>query len=112
MDHLRADNRALRIELNLLHISMHPFVVAELALSSLHSRGKTLLALEMLPSVKVARLSEVRQMIEAHSRFSRGIGLTDAHLIASTLITPSTQLWTLDKRVQGVAEALGVAWQP
>ena len=31
-------------------------------------------------------------MTEAHSK---GIGLTDAHLIASCLMTPETQLWTI-----------------
>ena len=87
---------------------MHPFIVAKLALGSLRDREQTLGMLERLPQVRVAQLSEVRRMIELHSLFSRGIGLTDAHLMASTLITPSTQLWTRDKRLLGIAQALGV----
>jgi len=47
-------------------------------------------------------------MIEVHSLYSRGIGLTDAHLLASCLITPGTQLWTRDTGLRKVAQALGV----
>jgi hypothetical protein len=89
-------------------IVMHPFVVAELALVSPHDREKTLADLDGLAQVNVARLSEVRQMIEAHSLYASGIGLTDAHLIASCLITPGTQLWTRDSRLRTFAEAHGI----
>ena len=89
-------------------IVMHPFVAAELALGSLKDRRKTLAYLDRLPQVQVADLGEVRSMIEAHALYSKGIGLVDAHLIASCLLTPGTQLWTRDTRLAGVAESLGV----
>jgi hypothetical protein len=47
-------------------------------------------------------------MIERHSLYSRGIGLIDAHLIASCLITPGTQLWTRDARLAAVAQTLRI----
>lgn len=53
-------------------------------------------------------MSEVRRMIEAHSLFRRGIGLEDAHLVASTLITSHTVLWSRDKRLRSVAASLGI----
>jgi len=56
----------------------------------------------------VAQLSEVRQMIEGRHLYSQGIGLTDAHLIASIFLHPPTLLWTRDKRLRTVAEALGI----
>jgi predicted nucleic acid-binding protein len=56
----------------------------------------------------MARLDEVRQMVEARALYSQGIGLIDAHLIASCLIDPSILLWTKDKRLREIAEALGV----
>ena len=87
---------------------MHPFVVAELALGSLKDRRKTLAELERLSQVQVAHLDEVRSMIEAHSLYSRGIGLIDAHLMASCFITPDTWLWTRDVRLESVARALGI----
>ena len=87
---------------------MHPFIVGELALGSLRDRAKTLALLDLLPQARVARLDEVRQMIEARRLYSQGIGLTDAHLIASVFITLSTLLWTRDKRLRSVAEGLGI----
>jgi hypothetical protein len=47
-------------------------------------------------------------MIEARCLYSRGLGLIDAHLIASIFITPPTQLWTQDKWLRRIAEALGI----
>jgi hypothetical protein len=64
--------------------------------------------MEALLEVKGSQLSEVRHMIEAHTLYSKGIGLTDAHLIASCLLTPGTQLWTRDAAMERVAMALGV----
>ena len=62
--------------------------------------------LDMLPQVRVAATSELRHMIETRRLFNLGIGLTDAHLIASALLNPPTLLWTKDKQLRPVAEAL------
>jgi len=108
IDHLRSGNRDLRRLLNRGQIVAHPFIIAELALGSLRQRSKTLALLDLLPQVQMAQLSEVRLMIEARRLYSLGIGLTDAHLIASVFISSSTLLWTTDKRLRTVAEALGI----
>ena len=89
-------------------IAMHPFIVAEIALGSLRNRPKILADMDALRSVQVAGLDEVRHMIEAHSLYSKGIGLTDAHLIASCLLTSGTHLWTRDSNLKQVAQALNV----
>ena len=108
VDHFRKKGSALDQQLRGNNISIHPFVVAELALGNLPDRQRTLASLEQLPMVSVAQLSEVRRMIEVHSLFQQGIGLVDAHLIASTLLTPHTVLWSRDKRLRAVAEVLGL----
>lgn len=90
-------------------IVMHPDIVAEIALGSLRNRHQRLTQLDALLSVTVASVAVVRHMIEAHSLFSRGIGLTDAHLLASCLLTPGTLLWTRDSRLEKVAADLGVS---
>ncbi len=108
IDHLRSGNKEMRNLLNLGHIVIHPFIIAELALGSLQERAKTLALLDLLPQVRVAQMSEVRLTIEARRLYSLGIGLTDAHLIASVFINSSTFLWTGDKRLRKAAEALGV----
>jgi predicted nucleic acid-binding protein len=91
-------------------IAIHPFIIAELALGSLRERPKTLGLLDLLPQVRVAQLGEVRFTIEARRLYSLGIGLTDAHLIASIFININspTLLWTRDKRLRRAAEALGI----
>ncbi len=94
--------------LNRGQIVIHPFVIAELALGSLQERTKTLALLDLLPQVRVAQLSELRLMIEVRRLYSLGIGLTDAHLIASVFISSPTLLWTRDIQLRKVADGLGI----
>jgi hypothetical protein len=108
IDHFRSVNQEMRKQLDNARIVIHPFLIAELALGSLRERAKTLALLEGLPRLRVAQLEEVRQMIEARSLYGKGIGLIDAHLLASIFITPTTQLWTKDKALRRMAEAFGV----
>jgi predicted nucleic acid-binding protein len=105
---LRSRNTEMRKHLNEGRIVIHPSIIAELALGSLWERAKTLALLDLLPQVRVAQLSEVRRMIEARRLYTLGIGLTDAQLIASVFIDPSTVLWTRDKRLRKAAEGLGI----
>jgi len=108
IDHLRSGNREMRKHLNQGNILIHPFIITELALGSMRERTKTLALLDLLPQVRMAQLGEVRLMIEARGLYSLGIGLTDAHLIASVFIDSSTLLWTRDKRLRQAAEGLGI----
>jgi predicted nucleic acid-binding protein len=103
----------MREHLSQGNIVIHPFVIAELALGlfeqrTLQERAKTLALLDLLPQVRVAQLNEVRLMIEARRLYSLGIGLTDAHLIASVFINSPTLLWTRDTQLRKVAEGLGI----
>jgi predicted nucleic acid-binding protein len=108
IDHLRSGNKEMRKHLDQGQIVIHPFIIAELSLGSLKRRTKTLALLDLLPQARVAQLREVRLMIEARRLYNLGIGLTDAHLIASVFINPSTLLWTRDKRLRKAGEALGI----
>ena len=108
VDHLRNRNTEMERRLSSGQIVMHPFIVAEIALGSLYNRRKRLDDMDALLEISVAQLHEVRHMIEAHALYSKGIGLTDAHLIASCLMTPGTQLWTRDAALKKVAKALGI----
>jgi len=108
IDHFRSGNQDLQNFLKQGQIVIHPWIVAELALGSLRDRGKILSTLDLLPQVRVAQLSELRLMIEARHLYSLGIGLTDAHLIASVFLNPPTILWTRDKQLRKVAEDLGI----
>ena len=89
-------------------LCIHPFVIAELACGSLPDRQRTLSNLDKLTALPIVRLADVRVMIEARQLWAKGIGLTDAQLIASCLATPGTHLWTLDRPLGRVTEALGI----
>jgi predicted nucleic acid-binding protein len=108
IDHFRSGNKDLQKALNQGQIVIHPWIIAELALGSLRDRAKTLAMLDLLPHVRVARMSELRLMIEARHLYNLGIGLTDAHLIASVFLNPPTLLWTHDRPLRKVAEALAI----
>jgi predicted nucleic acid-binding protein len=108
VDHFRKRDAALYEQLQRNNISTHPFIVTELVLGNVPDRQNAIASLDRLPMVKVAQLHEVRRLIEAHSLFRWGLGFVDAHLIASSLITPHTLLWSRDRRLHDVAETLGL----
>ena len=108
VDHLRGNNPEMAKLLGMGRILMHPFIVAEIALGSLHNRRKRLSDLESLLEVHVATLSEVRHMIESYELYSKGIGLTAAHLVASCFLTTGTRLWTRDGALGKVAKSLNI----
>jgi predicted nucleic acid-binding protein len=108
IDHLRSENKEMRNQLTQGRIVIHPLIVAELALGSLRHRTRALALLDFLPQVRVAQLHEVRLMIESRRLYNLGIGLIDAELIASIFINSPTLLWTKDRRLRKVAEALGI----
>jgi hypothetical protein len=108
IDHFRSADQALIRELENNAIAMHPFVAGELALGPLPNRKKVLAYLDHLPQLRAASQAEIRQMIEARSLHNRSIGLIDAHLLASVLINPGTQLWTRDASLKKTAAKFGI----
>lgn len=108
VDHLRSSDPVMSRLMAGGKIAMHPFVAAEVALGSLHNRRSKLAVMDALWAVNVAEIDEVRRLIESHSLYSKGLGLTDAHLLASCMMTLGTQLWTRDKALANEAETLGV----
>ena len=65
---------------------------------SLRSREDTIGYLNALVTLPTVSINEAMILIETRALFSRGIGLVDVQLLAATLISPETQLWTRDKR--------------
>jgi predicted nucleic acid-binding protein len=109
VDHFRKNDAELVRQLHRNNISIHPFVVTELALGHLPDRLRTIATLDLLPAVKVAQTSEVRHMIDAHALIRRGLGFVDAHLLASAFLTPHTGLWTRDKQLRDAAKMMGLS---
>jgi len=109
IDHLRSNSDLLSKLLNAGGVLAHPFVIGELALGEMRQRGTVLDALSNLPRAELATDVKVLSFINRQSLFGRGIGYIDVHLLASVRLTAGAALWTLDKRLQSVADEFGLA---
>jgi predicted nucleic acid-binding protein len=109
VDHLRAGNATLAALLNAGRVLTHPLVIGEIALGNLRQRKAVLADLLDLPPAVVATDAEVLGFIDHHALFGRGVGYVDAHLLAAARLTAGAELWTNDRRLHDVAEALGLA---
>jgi hypothetical protein len=77
-----------------------------------NTRARTLSDLATLPKTQQASLIEVRELIEREHLYGLGCGLVDLTLLASTLLTPGSRLWTRDKRLAQLTERFGIAYAP
>ena len=91
---------------------MHPLVLGELACGTPPARTQTLGDLSLLRPSQQATLPEAMAFIEREALFGLGCGLVDVLLLASTLMTPDAELWTLDKRLADLAVRFGVLHRP
>ena len=111
-DHFRSSDKLLVALLGADSVLGHPFILGELALGNLRQRGATIDALQALPSALTASDREVLDFIEIQTLAGTGVGLVDAHLLASVRLTPGARLWTRDKRLAAVADKLDIAYRP
>lgn len=109
INHLRNNDPHLVRLLTGNSVLGHLFVRGELALGHLRQREAILAALDNLPQASIAFADEVNVFIEQHALFGLGIGLIDAHLLASTRLSGNTRLWTQDKRLLAAALRLNLA---
>jgi predicted nucleic acid-binding protein len=112
IDHLRADNAALKRLLDVGRVLMHPFVIGELALGRMRQREMILTALSDLPRAELATDTEVLGFVDREALSGRGIGYVDVHLLASARLTAGATIWTKDTRLRDVAAELGLAMTP
>ena len=111
VDHLRAHDQGLHKLLEGGLVRTHPFIIGEIALGNLRQRNAVISALRRLPRIAIATDDEVLFLVERHSLAGLGIGYVDTHLLASTLLTPGTSLWTRDERLARVAAELQVGFE-
>jgi predicted nucleic acid-binding protein len=112
VDHFRQRNDVLVDLLGLDLVMVHPLIVGEIACGTLPNRNQTLSDLNGMHQAQQAGIREVVEFIEREHLFGLGCGLVDLLLLASALMTPGVELWTLDKRLCALAERLGVMHQP
>ena len=113
VDHFRRTNDALIDLITRDLAATHPMVIVELACGTPPApRAQTLGDLALLMQVQQATMGEVQEFIEREKLYGLGCGLVDVSLLASTIITPDTKLWTMDKRLNDLAERFAVAYKP
>jgi predicted nucleic acid-binding protein len=112
VEHFRKRNDVLAGLLEHDLVMMHPLIVGEIACGSPPNRIQTLSDLGSLQQTQQASIREVTDFIEYEHLFGSGCGLIDLLLLASTLMTPGVELWTLDRRLNSLAERFGVLHQP
>jgi predicted nucleic acid-binding protein len=106
VDHFRAGNRAFAAHAEQGQLLMHPAILGELACGNMRERWQTIGWMRKLPQSRIASDDEVMILLERHKLWGRGIGWTDAHLIASALLS-DVPLWTRDRRLAEAAAAGG-----
>lgn len=111
VDHFRHRNDPLVKLLERDLVVMHPLVLGEIACGTPPQRSQTLLDLDSLQQSQQASIREVMDFVERERLFGLGCGLIDLTLLASTLMTPGVEMWTLDKRLSALAERFGVMHQ-
>lgn len=113
VDHFKHRNTALVNLLNADRVLMHPMVQGELACGTPPApRAHSLRDLGLLQHCQQASMRETMDFIEREALHGLGCGLVDLVLLASTLITPNAELWTLDKHLAELAGRFGVMHQP
>ncbi len=98
--------------LNRSLVLAHPWVVGELALGRLRERDEVIGLLQGLPQATRATDEELLVLIAREQLHGSGIGYVDAQLLASTLLTGESLLWSLDQALVDAAERLGLAFHP
>ncbi|MCD0420083.1 VapC toxin family PIN domain ribonuclease [Rubrivivax sp. JA1024] len=111
IDHFRNGAPKLIAALGREEVLIHAFVLGELALGH-HVRFETIVSdLSDLPQATIAVPEEVLRLVSRAELGGSGIGYVDAHLVASTLLTPEARLWTRDKKLKAVTDRLSIAAQ-
>jgi predicted nucleic acid-binding protein len=112
VEHFRYRNSALIDLLEAGRVMAHPLVIGELACGTPPNRAQTLHDLGKLRPAQQVSIREAIIFIEREQLFGEGCGLVDVLLLASALMTPNAELWTLDKRLSALANRFGIMYQP
>ncbi|MCB1174101.1 MAG: hypothetical protein KDK39_11065 [Leptospiraceae bacterium] len=109
IDHFRAANPQLQRLLNDTRVTMHPYIIAELACGDIGNQPDILTLLHTLIQQPVLSLTEFLHFIQSHTLYASGLGMVDVHLLGSCKLTES-KIWTKDKKLKAVAARLDLLY--
>lgn len=88
----------------------HDLVYGELLIGDSGGRTTFLKSYDLIHRVANVGHAEVVSFVRSHKLYGRGVGWTDAHLLASALVA-DMRLWTADDHLAKLATELGVAYR-
>ena len=109
INHLQKGNAHLKKLLLDAEVACHTFIIGELACGNLKNRSAILSLLHALPLTPIIDNDEILLFIERNKLMGIGIGLIDAHLLASARLV-HIPIWTRDKRLLNAAASLQMAY--
>jgi len=112
IDHIRSSEQGVVLAIGSGAILQHPFVTAEVALGSFRNRTRFVAMMASLAQVTPISVTQLLEFIESANISGTGLGMVDAHILASAASNEDTQLWTRDKRLLAQAERLDLAYKP
>lgn len=107
IDHIRKENQSFSHALSNGSILAHEYVIGELSTGNLSNRAEQLGTYLLMQRATTASFDEVFQMIEQHRLWGKGLGWTDAHLLASARLD-AVALWTFDHALIAAARVMGI----
>lgn len=110
VDHFRKGNPSLEKLLLEADVTVHPFVLGELACGGITRNTMIYSYLRELPEAPLIDQREFFLFVENQKLSGAGIGFVDVHLLASARIS-SMFLWTFDARLMKCAARLNVAFK-
>ena len=111
VDHFRRGNEALVALLMQDRVLIHPTILGEIACGTPPQRSQMLADLASLQAAQQASLPEMLDFIEREQLFGRGCGWVDLQLLAATCLSEGAVLWSLDLRLDALAEHFGRAYR-
>jgi predicted nucleic acid-binding protein len=105
--HFRSRSTRLVVLLDENRVTIHDFVIGELACGQLKHRNEILSLLKSLPQLDTLPHDDILFLIQDRKLFGSGIGWVDSHILASA-IDAGSKLWTFDKSLQNVATKCSV----
>ena len=109
VDHLRNGDARLAALLERNQVAMHPMVSGELACGNLRDRDTLRALWGNRPPLAAASHEQALWLLDRNRVWGRGIGYVDLHLLTAVSLSQGAALWTHDRRLQGIAGALGLA---
>lgn len=111
VDHFRHGNPVLASLLSTDQVLTHPYVLGEIACGTPPNRAMVLREIQRLKPIPAATVQDdVLPFIDMYRLQGMGCGLVDLSLLCSAIIAGGVTLWTLDKRLDALAQRFAVSY--